>query len=82
MENMKILAVWHKTTFCDNKKLESRISSSQRALLVTEMMVAFQRGYCRQNWVYIITDAYVLVIALTLCQSPEGKANDRNVPCL
>lgn len=48
-----ILAVWHKT-FCNNRKLESKTHSSQRALLNTEMMVAFQRGYCRQNRTHII----------------------------
>lgn len=48
-----ILAVWHKT-FCDNRKLESKPHSSQRALLNTEMMVAFQRGYCRQNRIHTI----------------------------
>lgn len=63
-------------------KLDGNSSSSQRALLVTEMMVAFQRGYCRQNGIHIITDAYALVIALTLCQIPQGKENERNVPCL
>lgn len=50
---IRILEVWHKA-FCDTRKLEGKINSSQRAILKTEMMVAFQRGYCRQNRILII----------------------------